>query len=246
MLSRSATLYLSLVLLVVGLVLTGSGLLLVLGGVKVYYQYIDYIIPVYRFERVMPGNYTETVPRSIEMLHAVNITSPAKYVYVVEVSTGNCTGGDSIGLAIRGRIDSTAATPSVLVEIYGCRGGECTQLYSQDILKLNECYHGDSLFGCKTEVNLTRSILEYDRIEFNIAPSGSQLFDFMAGSEIACTYNYTIECPWIKPILDTPRFYAYSVPTYVDTSNLVQGLALSIAGLALMILGIFVKLYSTR
>jgi hypothetical protein len=230
----------------VGLVLTGSGLLLVLGGVKVYYQYIDYIIPVYRFERVMPGNYTETVPRSIDMLHAVNITGPARYVYVVEVSTGNCTGGDSIGLAIRGRVVPTAATPSVLVEIYGCRGGECTQLYSQDILKLDGCYHGDSLFGCKTEVNLTRSILEYDRIEFNIAPSGSQLFDFMAGSEIACTYNYTIECPWIKPILDTPRFHAYSMPTYVDTSSLVQGLALSIAGLALMILGIFVKLYSTR
>jgi hypothetical protein len=121
--SRSAALYLSLALLVVGLVLTGSGLLLVLGGVEVYYQYIDYTIPVYRFEIVTPGNYTETVPRSIDMLHAVNITSPAKYVYVVEVSTGNCTGGDSIGLAIRCRIDSTAATPSVLVEIYGCRGG---------------------------------------------------------------------------------------------------------------------------
>jgi hypothetical protein len=233
-------------LLVVGLVLTGIGLLLVLGGVKVYYQYIDYIIPVYRFERVMPGNYTETVPRSIEMLHAVNITRPAKYVYVVEVPTGNCTWGDSIGFTIRGRVVSTTATPSILVEIYGCRGGECTQLYSQDILKLDGCYHGDSLFWCKTEVNLTRSILEYDRIEFNIAPSGSQLFDFMADSEIACTYNYTIECPWVKPILDTPEFHVYSIPTHIDTSSLVQGLALSIAGLALMILGIFVKLYSTR
>jgi hypothetical protein len=68
----------------------------------------------------------------------------------------------------------------------------------------------------------------------------------MAGSEIACTYNYTIECPWVKPILDTPRFYVYSMPTHIDASSLVQGLALSIAGLALMILGIFVKLYSTR
>jgi hypothetical protein len=76
MLPERVAFYLSLALIFTGLALTVLGVLLVVNnGVKVYYHYVDLAIPAYRFETLMPGNYTETVARLLEMIRVENILS---------------------------------------------------------------------------------------------------------------------------------------------------------------------------
>jgi uncharacterized membrane protein len=240
--------YLSLVLIFAGLALTVLGVLLVVdNGVKVYYHYVDLVIPAYRFETLMPGNYTETVARSLEMVRVENITKPAEFTYIVEPPSGNCGGGSSIGLALLAYATSENATPSVLVEIYGCRGEVCTPLYVQDVFKSREgCFYDSPTFGCKVEVHLPRSVLEYDRFEFKVAPTpGLTIRLLSAGTGLTCMYSYTLGCPVVKPIPE-PRYIYLHTPTYVDTSGLIAGLALSLIGLVLMILGVYAKLFSTK
>jgi hypothetical protein len=49
----------------------------------------------------------------------------------------------------------------------------------------------------------------------------------------------------VKPIPE-PKYIHLHIPTYVDTSGLITGLALSLIGLVLMILGVYAKLLSTK
>jgi len=96
------------------------------------------------------------------------------------------------------------------------------------------------------EVRLPRSVLEYERFEFKVAPTpGLTIRLFAAGTGLTCTYSYALECPVVKPIPE-PRYIHLHTPTYVDTSGLVAGLALSLTGLVLMILGVYTKLFSTK
>ena len=248
MLPERAAFYISLMLILTGLALIVLGVLLVVDkGVKVYYHYVDLYIPAYRFETLMPGNYTETVARLLEMIRVENITEPAAFTYIVEPPSGNCSGGSSIGLALLAYATSENATPSVLVEIYGCRGEVCTPLYVQDVFKSREgCFYDSPTFGCKVEVHLPRSVLEYDRFEFKVAPTpGLTIRLLSAGTGLTCTYSYTLVCPAVKPISE-PRYIHLHIPTYVDTSGLITGLALSLTGLVLMMLGVYTKLFSTK
>jgi uncharacterized membrane protein len=248
MLPERVAFYLSLALIFTGLALIVLGVLLVVDeGVKVYYHYADLAIPAYRFETLIPGNYTETVARWLEMIRVENITKPAEFTYIVEPPPDNCSGGSSINLALLAYATSKNITPSILVEIYGCRGEVCTPLYVQDIFKSREgCSYDSPTFGCKVQVRLPRSVLEYDRFEFKVAPTpGLTIHLLSAGTELTCTHSYTLEYPVVKPIPE-PRYIHLHIPTYVDTSGLITGLALSLIGLVLMILGVYTKLFSTK
>jgi hypothetical protein len=184
---------------------------------------------------------------SLEILRERNIVKPTNYIYNVSIPWSNCRGGNVIGLYLSGYRLVENVSDNVSIKIYGCKEEGCELIFDQDILNLkNACYNVSGKFGCKTEFNMPSSILNYKYLNFSLIPArGLVIIDFGVGTTLTCTFNYTLKHPELRIGTVTPQPLFLKVPEYIDTSGLINGLVLSLIGLLLVLISIYIKIYFT-
>jgi len=240
--------YLSLLILVIGVIIFSIGISQIYyEGVKVFYRYVNIDIPIINFVTEWPGNYSVNVNMSLEILRERNIVKPSNYIYNVSIPWSNCKGGNVIGLYLSGYRLVENVSDNVSIKIYGCKEEGCELIFDQDILNLkNACYNVSGKFGCKTEFNMPSSILNYKYLNFSLIPArGLVIIDFGVGTTLTCTFNYTLTRPELRIGTVTPQPLFLKVPEYIDTSGLRNGLVLSLIGLLLVLISIYIKIYFT-
>jgi len=149
----------------------------------------------------------------------------------------------TLSLYVRGwRTIDPGATPYVRVELRGCGGSGCETLLSE-VVVLWEGAGPDLVY--KGDFKLGRSIFGYEYINFTVAPHGPAVavHELSAFTSARCVFNYSLAQPAIRVVGVEPRFYHLSYPGGIDYSGLVKGLASSLAGLLLVVVGVYVKLY---
>jgi len=234
--------------LVIGVIIFSIGISQIYyEGVKVFYRYVNIDIPIINFVTEWPGNYSVNVNMSLEILRERNIVKPSNYIYNVSIPWSNCRGGNVIGLYLSGYRLVENVSDNVSIKIYGCKEEGCELIFDQDILNLkNACYNVSGKFGCKTEFNMPSSILNYKYLNFSLIPArGLVIIDFGVGTTLTCTFNYTLTRPELRIGTVTPQPLFLKVPEYIDTSGLRNGLVLSLIGLLLVLISIYIKIYFT-
>jgi hypothetical protein len=183
---------------------------------------------------------------SLEILRERNIVKPTNYIYNVSIPWSNCRGGNVIGLYLSGYRSVGHVSDNISIKIYGCKEEGCELIFDQDIFNLkNTCitYPG---FVCKTDFNVSDSILNYKYLNFSLIPArGLVIEDFGVGTTLTCTFNYTLTHPELRIGTVTPQPLFLKVPEYIDTSGLRNGLVLSLIGLLLVLISIYIKIYFT-
>jgi hypothetical protein len=239
--------YLPLLILVIGVIIFSIGISQIYyEGVKVFYRYVNIDIPIINFVTEWPGNYSVSVNISLEILRERKIVEPTNYIYNVSIPWSNCRGGNVIGLYLSGYRSVGHVSDNISIKIYGCKEKGCELIFDQDIFNLeNACvtYPG---FVCKTDFNVSDSILNYKYLNFSLIPArGLVIEDFGVGTTLTCTFNYTLKHPELRIGTVTPQPLFFKVPEYIDTSGLRNGLVLSLIGLLLVLISIYIKIYFT-
>ena len=218
-------------------------------GVRVSYRDIIVSLPLYKFETLWPGDYVSTVSIPLNMIYVKygEVSRTTNYVYTVNIPWSNCSGGNFIGIALSGRKLLRNTSLDIIVEVYGC-DDECTLILSQNIPRVEGgCVVDDyGLFSCKTEFKVLENFLKYKYLNFSLIPTQGLVIDeFLTGSVISCTFNYTVPYPTLKLRDVEVRPYILNIP-YYDFTGLRNGLILSLTGLLLILVSIYVKIVMTN
>jgi len=249
MFMKSFNQYLPITLFILGIISFITGLCFIYyDGVRAIYRDIIVSIPIYKFETLWPGNYVNTVSIPLNMIYVKDgeINRPANYVYTLSIPWSNCSGGGSIGIALSGRKLLRNTSLDIIVEVYGCDDG-CTLILSQNIPRVDGGCVADEygLFSCKTEFKVLENFLKYKYLNFSLIPTQGLVIDeFLTGSTISCTFNYTIPYPTLKLRDVEVQPYILNIP-YYDFTGLRNGLILSLTGLLLILVSIYVKIVTT-
>ena len=161
----------------------------------------------------------------------------------------SCKGGDTLSLYVRGwRFIDHNATPYVRVELKGCNGSGCETLLSEVVvLEPDPAFAPGFLVPdliYEGGFKLSKSILGYEYLNFTITPIPHvMVLQLSAFASARCVFNYSLTQPALRVSIEKPYIYSLSYPAYVDYSGLVKGLTSSLAGLLLMVIGAYVKLY---
>ena len=228
-------------------------------GVKVHYRTLVIDVPVYRFETEWPGNYSREAdlyfvvactrgayPRPSNDIECpeIDFAEPKSFVTPVTPTywRTSCKGGDMLSLYVRGwRTIDPNATPYVRVELKGCNDSGCETLLSEVVVLesvgLDLVYKGD--------FKLSKSVFGYEYLNFTIAPRELTVavHEFSAFASARCVFNYSLAQPAVRVSSEKPLLFPLSYPEGVDYSGLAKGLTSSLAGLLLVMIGVYVKLY---
>jgi hypothetical protein len=243
---KSFNQYLPITLFILGMISFITGLCFIYyDGVRVSYRDIIVSIPLYKFETLWPGNYVSTVSIPLNMIYVKygEVSRTTNYVYTVNIPWSNCSGGDFIGIALSGRKLLRNTSLDIIVEVYGC-DDECTLILSQNIPRVEGGCVADEygLFSCKTEFKVLENFLKYKYLNFSLIPAQGLVIDeFLTGSVISCTFNYTIPYPTLKLRDVEVQPYILNIP-YYDFTGLRNGLILSLTGLLLILVSVYVKI----
>lgn len=234
----------SLTLLGIGLLLVVTGVsIVVYKGVELGYTTYTIMIPEYRFETMMPGNYTKVENYAIELATITQDTSkPVNWIYsTTSLPWRNCTGARRIGVGFVARLSAFYnETPRLNLVIYGCHDNACELLVSSDLMVDAIVVREMNTYSGKKEYELQNGILDYEYFNITLTPIGLVVEDFFAGSQVTCFFQYEVTAPVLTFKGYNYRPYFIAVPMSANTSWLQIGIALSIAGLTIMIASLYV------
>jgi hypothetical protein len=246
---QKAFIYLSLTLLLVGIIISIAGLYFILiEGIRVYYKDLNLVVPVYEVSTKWPGNYSEVVDIPLVMVEVVGrpFSEPWSYTYNVSIPWSNCTGGGDLWFVLEGYKSLGNASLYVVIDVYGCNDNGCRLLVSRDTASLREEEGGCGFNGelrCKFGFNTNDSILNYKYINISAKPARGLTIDyFEALTTLTCSFNYTQPYP-INTFSKGSDFYYLRFPTYIDPSGLLNGLCLSLVGLLLILVSIYLRIH---
>ena len=241
--------YLSVLLLLVGVALSTSGLLVVHDiDSWVSYGATTITIPYYRFIVREPGNYTEIESKEYILVNESGITGTLTTKTTIPVEE-NCTLTDRVSILLLATIHR-GFEPVVSLTVKGYIEENSTHLFESILF---EGKPGTTIM-CVTEVN-EKIVLsckgafqlppnapklgEYEYLEFIVEPLtlDTTIENFVAHATATCTYTYEVKYPELRVGSGN---MSYAITTQVvHYSRLVSGLTLVVVGVFLMLGGVF-------